>query len=216
MTEQIKRTMDALEKNNMVPIYAPKKEDILPIIKSLMKDGDVIGLGGSATLKEIGAIDMVREGNYKLIDRYDPKLSDEERVECYRKALLSDIFLTSTNALSQKGELINVDGTGNRGAALIYGPKSVIVIAGVNKIVENAEEGIKRIKEIAAPKNCVRLDRHNHCFYNGECAAISNNCESLSDGCTSKSRICSSYIVQSYQLNKDRIKVIICGEALGY
>ena len=214
MNEQIKITMEALKKNNMVPFYAENKEEALEILKGLIKENDLIGLGGSMTLKEIGATALVRGGGYNIIDRYDENLTAEERMECLRKALLSDVFLTSSNAISEKGELINVDGFGNRGAALVYGPKSVVVVVGKNKIVKNAEEGFKRIKEIAAPKNCQRLAKNNYCAFKNECMAISE--DSLSSGCKSESRICCSYIVQSYQLIKDRIKVIICNEDLGY
>ena len=214
MNEQIKITMEALKKNNMVPFYAENKEEALEILKGLIKENDLIGLGGSMTLKEIGATSLVRGGGYNIIDRYDENLSAEERMECLRKALLSDVFLTSSNAISEKGELINVDGFGNRGAALVYGPKSGVVVVGKNKIVKNAEEGFKRIKEIAAPKNCQRLAKNNYCAFKNECMAISE--DSLSSGCKSESRICCSYIVQSYQLIKDRIKVIICNEDLGY
>ena len=216
MNEQIKRTMEALKKNNMVPFYAENKAEALELVKSLINDGELIGLGGSVTLKEIGATSLVRGGGYNTIDRYDEKLTPEERTECLRRALLSDVFLTSSNAITEKGELINVDGFGNRGAALVYGPKSVIVVVGKNKIVADAEAGFKRIKEISAPKNCQRLDRKNYCFFKNECMALSNEEHSLSDGCASSTRICCSYIVQSYQLIKDRIKVIICNEDLGY
>ena len=135
MNEQIKITMEALKENNMVPFYAENKEKALEILKGLIKENDLIGLGGSMTLKEIGATALVRGGGYNIIDRYDENLTAEERMECLRKALISDVFLTSSNAISEKGELINVDGFGNRGAALIYGPKSVIVVVGKNKIV---------------------------------------------------------------------------------
>ncbi len=216
MNEKIKKTMDSLKKNNMVPFYAENREKALEIVKSLIKEKDLIGLGGSVTLKEIGVTELVRGGGYNIIDRYNPDLTDEERSECLRKALLSDVFLTSSNAVSEKGELINVDGFGNRGAALVYGPKSVIVVVGKNKIVANAEEGFERIKKIAAPKNCQRLSKNNYCAYKEKCMALLNEEHSLSDGCLSETRICCSYIVQSFQLIKDRIKVIICDEDLGY
>lgn len=216
MNKQIKRTMEALKKNNMVPYYAENGKDALELVKSFIKEGDLIGLGGSMTLKEIGATELVRGGGYNIIDRYDPDISPEERTECLRRALLSDVFLTSSNAVSEKGELINVDGFGNRASALVYGPKSVIVVVGKNKIVKDAEEGFERIKKIAAPKNCQRLDRKNYCFFKHECMALGGESHSLSDGCAAPTRICCSYIVQSYQLIKDRIKVIICNEELGY
>lgn len=216
MTEKIKITLDALKKNNMVPFYAEKKEDVLPILKTLIKEGDTVGLGGSVTLNELNIIEEIRNGNYNLIDRYAEGLSVEERIECYRKALLSDVFLTSTNAVTVKGELVNVDGTGNRVAALVYGPRSVIVIAGKNKIVDSCDEGFRRIKEIAAPKNCKRLDRHNYCFYKGYCMANDEGTGQITDGCNIDGRICCSYLVQGHQEVKNRIKVILCEEDLGY
>lgn len=216
MNQQIKRTMEALRKNNMVPYYAQDRYEALQILKSLINEKDLIGLGGSMTLKEIGAISLVLGGGYNVIDRYAHNLTPEERTECLRKALLSDVFLTSSNAVSEKGELINVDGFGNRAAALVYGPKSVIVVVGKNKIVADADAGFKRIKEIAAPKNCQRLNTENYCFFKNECMALSEESDYAFMGCDSESRICCSYIVQSYQLVKDRIKVIICNENLGY
>ena len=214
MNERIKTTMEALKKNNMLPFYAENKEEALELLKGFINEKDLIGLGGSMTLKEIGATSLVRGGGYNVIDRYAENLTPEERNECLRKALLSDVFLTSSNAISEKGELINVDGFGNRGAALVYGPKSVVVVVGKNKIVKNAQEGFRRIKEIAAPKNCQRLAKNNYCAHKNECMAIGE--DSFTDGCNSETRICCSYIVQSYQVIKDRIKVIICNQDLGY
>ncbi len=216
MTEQIKNTIEALKKNNMLPFYAEKKEDIMPIIKELIKEGDSVAFGGSVTLDSIGSVEELRNGNYDIIDRYKSDISPEERIKCFKKAFTADVFLTSTNALTVKGELVNVDGNGNRVAAMIYGPDSVIVVAGINKLVKNSEEGFERIKKIAAPKNCVRLGIESYCYYKGSCMALCDSEHSLSDGCKAQGRICCDYVVQGYQRAKDRIKVIICGEALGY
>ncbi|MEE0945530.1 MAG: lactate utilization protein [Acutalibacteraceae bacterium] len=216
MTEIIKNTIKALEKNNMLTFYAEKKEDIMPIIKTLIKKGDSVAFGGSVSLNEIGAVEEIRKGDYEVIDRYAPNLTAEQRKEAFRKAFFADVFLTSTNALTEKGELINVDGNGNRVAAMIYGPDSVIVVVGANKLVKNAEEGFERIKQIAAPKNCVRLSLDSYCHSTGKCMALNNDEHSLSDGCYTNGRICCSYTVQGFQRTKDRIKVILCGEALGY
>ena len=214
MNELIKETVLNLKKNNMVPFYAEKKEDILPIIKTLIKDGEKIAVGGSATLSSIDAIEFIKNGNYNFIDRYEADITAEERSKRLREGLLSDVFITSTNALSKRGELINVDGFGNRVAAMLYGPQSVIVVAGINKIVDTAEDGFIRIKKIAAPKNCARLSRETYCKFKNECMGLSG--DSFTSGCASPQRICSMYTVQGYQLIKDRIKVIICGEELGY
>jgi hypothetical protein len=138
----------------------------------------------------------------------------EDVRQAYLESFDADTYFSSANALTEDGEIINVDGRCNRVAALLYGPKQVVYVIGANKIVPDIMSGFKRIKEIAAPKNCQRLSKNNYCAYKNECMAIGG--ESLSDGCKSESRICCSYIVQSYQLIKDRIKVIICNEDLGY
>ena len=128
------------------------------------------------------------------------------------RALGADAYITSSNAITEDGRLFNVDGNGNRIAALCFGPKSVIVIAGKNKIVKTIEEAQLRVKTVAAPKNCQRLSCNTYCSKTGSCAAK----DEPFGGCDSKDRICSTYVVTSYQRNAGRIKVIIVDENLGY
>ena len=122
----------------------------------------------------------------------------------------------SSNALTLKGELYNVDGNSNRVAALLYGPESVIVVCGVNKIVENIDEAVKRVKTIAAPKNTVRLHTGSYCENRGECMSLENEGSFMCDGCKGAGRICCNYVVSAQQRHKDRIKVVIVDENLGY
>lgn len=157
------------------------------------------------TLFETGVIDLIKESDVVYNDRYQEGLSREELNDVFKKAFTSDIFITSTNALTTDGHLYNIDGTGNRVAAMIYGPKEVIVVAGKNKVFETEAEAINHIKTISAPANAVRLNKKTPCAKTGECK-----------NCLSADRICSSYVKLGYQVNADRIKVIIVNEDLGY
>lgn len=212
MTEQIKKTIEALKKNRMKTFYAQTKEEIMPIIKSLIGKGETVAVGGSVTLDQIGAIEEFRNGDYAFIDRYKEGVTLEERKKLFRDAFFADNFVTSSNAVTENGELINVDGNANRVAALLYGPESVIVVVGANKIVENTAAGFERVRKIAAPKNVQRLNCNTYCAVHGECKGDGN----IGSGCMSEQRICCDYVVSSYQRFPDRIKVIICGEELGY
>lgn len=210
----IEKTMENLRKNNMVPYFAETKEDALKLIKTLVKEGETVSVGGSVTLNEIGALDMLRNGDYNFLDRYKEGLSREEVTEIFRKSFFADSYITSTNALTSEGELYNVDGNANRVAAMLFGPKSVIVVAGKNKIVENLNEAEKRVKTIAAPKNVKRLGMKTYCAEKGVCMGFDD--EKLCAGCNSEDRICASYTVMARQRIKDRVKVIIVNEELGY
>lgn len=212
MTEKIAKTIEALKKNRMDAYYAEKKEDVLPIIKSLIKKGDKIGAGGSVTLKQIDTLSLFKNGDYNFIDRYEPGITDEERQGRFREAFFADVFVMSSNAVTTSGRLINVDGFGNRVAALVFGPKSVIVVVGANKIVETTEEGFERVRKIAAPKNTKRLNCKTYCESCGECMGDGD----IGSGCSADQRICCHYVVSSFQRDKGRIKVIVCEEELGY
>ena len=199
-----------------MPYVVEKGSDVLPLLKTLLPEGVTVGVGGSETLTKLGVISFLREGNYKFFDRYAKGLTRPEAVEVMRQSLLADVFLTSSNAVTEKGELYNVDGNGNRVAALCFGPKEVLVIVGANKIVKDIKAAEERVKKIAAPKNCQRLALPSPCSKTGECVSLSLENRELCDGCATESRICSSYVISGYQRNKDRIKVIICKESMGY
>ena len=215
MNDRIKNTMQALRQNNMLPFYVSAKEEIIPLIETLIEKKSSVAFGGSMSLNDIGAVEFIRKGDYNLIDRYEADITPEERKKRLKEAFFADVMLTSTNALTTGGDLINVDGIGNRVAAMIYGPESVIVVAGVNKIVDNIEEGFDRIKKTAAPLNCKRLSVNSYCSKAGECMGLSQENRTITSGCRGE-RICCDYTVMSYQRSKDRIKVIICGDEIGY
>ncbi|MBO5200718.1 MAG: lactate utilization protein [Clostridia bacterium] len=202
-----------LEKNNMEVYVADTKADIVPIVKSLLKKGDVISCGGSMTLNECGVFDLMKNGDYIFLDRSVQGLTREEIMEIYRKTFSADAFLTSANAVTEKGELVNVDGNGNRVAAVTFGPRQVICIVGANKIVPDVEAAFRRVKTVAAPKNAIRLNTNTPCRTLGHCICPDKG---PADGCLSPDRLCAHYAVHGYQRQKGRIKVILCPEELGY
>ncbi len=202
---KIKKTAEALEKNNFSTFIAEDKEQAVEILKTLINKDDTIGLGGSVTLTQLGVVDLCRSSDYKLFDRYTPGLTPAETTNILKKSMLADVFITSTNAVTENGELYNVDGRANRVAAMLFGPESVVVIAGYNKIVKDLEAADKRVREFAAPMNCVRLGRETPCTKIGSCA-----------DCRSEGRICADRVVMARQMIKGRVKVILVKEELGY
>jgi len=205
LKQKIDRTIKNLEKNNMKGYYAKNVEALHDLLATLIEEGSTIGLGGSMTLFETKALDFIREGNYELLDRYAEGLDAEAIKKIYRESFFADTYLMSTNAITEAGELYNVDGRGNRVAALIYGPDQVIVIAGANKIVNNLDEAISRNESIAAPANTKRLGLNNPCKEVGYCV-----------DCNSETRICNNYTFIKNSLEKDRIHVIFLNENFGY
>lgn len=216
MEKRIENVITALRKNNMQGIYVPCITDITKTVEDLLFKGAVITSGGSVSLKESGVWDLINSEKYCYVDRNKP-CSSAEKTEIMKTQIGADFYFCSANAITENGELVNVDGNSNRVAAIAFGPKKVIVIAGANKIVKNVEEGFLRVKEIAAPKNTVRLGLDTPCSKLGKCVALTR-CDNpaMTDGCESKNRICRNYLVTANQRESDRITVIICGESLGY
>ena len=213
----ISSIMENLEKNNMKPYFCNTGAEAKELVMSLIKEGNTVTNGGSVTMKEIGVMDAVKERkDITYLDRNAEGLTADEVKEIYKKAFFADVYLMSTNALTLNGELYNVDGNSNRVAALLYGPESVIVVCGINKIVENLDEAVKRVKTVAAPKNTVRLHTGSYCENAGECMSLKNDGAFMCDGCKGAGRICCNYVVSAQQRHKDRIKVIIVNENLGY
>lgn len=203
--KRVKRTIENLEKNNMEGYYVEDEKELIEKISELIHEGDTVSVGGSMTLFETGVIDFLRCGKYNFLDRYEDGLTREDIKEVYRKSFFADAYFTSSNAITENGELYNVDGNGNRVAAMIYGPDKVIVVAGVNKIVKDLDDAIKRNREIAAPANTKRLNRKTPCKEMGYCT-----------DCNSPERICNDYVVIKKQAEKGRIKVIFVEKELGY
>ncbi len=210
----IEKTMKNLEKNNIKPYFAETKEDVVPIIKTLINKGESVSNGGSESLKETGVTDLLKSGDYDFIDRTG--LEGEELRQAYIRAFGCDTFFCSSNAVTENGELYNVDGNSNRVACIVYGPKQVIMVVGVNKIVKNIDEAIERVKCKAAPPNTVRLNLDTPCRKTGKCVSLSKEKSFICDGCASPSRVCCNYVVSAHQRHKNRIKVIIVNENLGY
>ncbi len=220
MTEELKnridKTMQNLKRNKMEPYFVETSEEARELVKKLIGKGDVVSCGGSVTLKQTGVYDVITSPDYKFLDRSAPGLTREQIEDVYRQTFSADAFFTSTNALTENGELYNVDGNSNRVAAILYGPKSVIVVCGVNKIVLNIDEAIKRVKTKAAPPNTVRLGIETYCAEKGQCVSLNKENPELCEGCHGDGRICCNYVVCAQQRHLNRIKVIIVNEELGY
>ena len=185
--------------------YARTREDLIDKIKELVDEGAMVTCGGSETLFKTGVIDYLRSGRYDFLDRYKEGITREEVTEIFRQAFLADAYFVSSNAITEDGEIYNVDGNGNRVAAMLFGPDKVIIICGVNKIVKDLDAAIKRNRELAAPMNTKRLNKKTPCAKVGYCM-----------DCRSPERICNEYTLIKRQRDKDRIHVIFLNENLGF
>ncbi len=202
----------ALRENGMAAIWAPSKEKALKSAVELIRSGDRIGVGGSVTLEEIGLVEALRSGHigrkkFIFYDQYRANVPRDKALLLRHKSLGADLFFSGTNAVTKAGELVNVDGYGNRVAALSFGPARVCVVAGINKIVSDFSAAIDRIKTVAAPRNCRRLNRLTPCHETGRCD---------DDRCRAPERICNVLSVIRRQPGGNRITVILVGEKLGY
>ena len=211
---RMEKTKNALENNNMTAYTVKTKEEAADIVRSLLKKGDVIASGGSVTLNQCGITDIIKSPDYIYLDRNS--VAPDKTAEIFRKSFSADVYLCSSNAITENGELYNVDGNSNRVAAIAYGPKSVIIIAGYNKIVRNIEEASNRVKKRAAPANTVRLQCDTYCSKSGECAAFTKESQDITSGCSSDERICCNFLISAKQRHKGRIKVILVAENLGF
>lgn len=203
--KRIENVIKNLEENYMKGYYVKDNVELIEVVKGIVNEGDTIGFGGSMTLFETGIMDFLKLGNYNLLDRYKEGLSPVDIKELYRKAFSANVYISSTNALTEAGELFNVDGNGNRVAAMIWGPDKVIVICGTNKIVKDEVAAVERNKRIAAPANATRLSTNTPCKKLGYCV-----------DCNSPERICCSYVTIKKQRVKDRIHVVIVDGEYGY
>lgn len=220
MTEELKqridKTMENLRRNNMEPYFCETSAEARELVKTLIGKGDTISSGGSVTLRQTGVYDIITSSDYNYLDRSREGITREEVEEVYRKTFCADAFFTSTNALTENGELYNVDGNSNRVAAILYGPKSVVVVCGVNKLVKNIDEAVYRVKTKAAPPNTVRLNIDTFCAEKGQCVSLNKENPEMCEGCHGSGRICCNYVVCARQRHINRIKVIIINEELGY
>lgn len=205
MEKRIDRTIKNLNRRNMDGLFVKDKNELIALLKKLIDDNSTVGVGDSMTLFETGVIDFLRKGDYVFLDKYRDGITSEEKKEIYLKNFSANTFMCSTNALTEDGELYNIDGNGSRVAPMLYGPKQVILVAGINKIVKDIEEAEKRVRNYAAPIDAKRLNKDTPCTTLGYCV-----------DCKSPNRICNDFTIIRGQFIKNRIKVIIVGEQLGY
>ena len=193
-----------LNKRGMEGYYVDNGKEAVEKALSLTAPGSSVSWGGSMTITDIGLIDALKAGDYTVLDRTVPK-TDEEKREFFGKVNMCDYYFMSTNAITMDGELLNIDGTGNRVASLIFGPANVVIVAGMNKVVDNVDTALDRARNTAAPMNTMRLDRSTPCTKTGRCM-----------DCMSPECICNQFVVTRGCRPVGRIKVILVGEELGY
>lgn len=200
----LERVAKALCENRMEARVVETREELLEILRGMLGKGDSVATGGSMTLEETGVNGLLSCGDY---DFYCRGRVDENGapVDVLRAAFSCDWYFSSSNAITEDGQLYNVDGNANRVAALCFGPKKVVIIAGYNKIVRNLHAAAERLRAVAAPANCVRLARKTPCAVTGRCG-----------DCKSPDRICCDRVIHSYQRDPDRIKVFLLPEDYGY
>lgn len=216
----IEKTMQNLQKNGIEVCIVETKKDAVAKLSQFLHNGDTVSIGGSMSLSECGVIDFLKSGPYVFSNQNETTLSGDERAKIYEKAYTADVYICSSNAVTENGELYNVDGRSNRISAIAYGPKSVVMIVGINKIVTTLDEAVKRVKTIAAPKNCIRLHSNTYCKEKGMCKSLidagTDYAAHMSEGCSSSDRICCQYLISTKQRVSGRIKVIFVNESIGY
>lgn len=201
---QAETIIKKLKNRKMEGFYCATVEEAKEKLKELLGENKkTVAYGGSMTIDENGFKETVTAAGHELIIRENYK-TPEEIKECKTKQVNADTFLMSTNAITLDGELINIDGRGNRVSFMIYGPDEVIIIAGMNKVVPNVEDGIRRVRNEATPPNCVRLDCKTPCATNGKCGDCYTD------------TICCQVVVTRASRVPNRIKVILIGQTLGY
>lgn len=194
-----------LKKRQMEGYYCDNSAEAVKLACSFLKEGDIVSFGGSMTLEETGLLPLLKEKkDIQLLDRAAASTL-EERDAIQAKAFTSDAYFMSTNAITLEGELLNIDGNGNRVAALIWGPRQVIVVSGMNKVCSTLEDAYHRVKDVAAPTNTIRLNKDTPCTSTGKC-----------ENCYSPNSICSQTVITRRCQTPGRIKIILVGEELGY
>lgn len=198
------RVAEALKSRNMDAWYVKTKEEAVQKALELIAEGSTISMGGSASVRESGLIDAICSGNYVFYDR-DKAATPEERQEIALKAFTCDWYLGSVNAMSEDGVFVNIDGNANRVAAYAFGPKNVLLIVGMNKVVKTEEDAMHRARNEAAPINTQRFGISTPCVKNGSCF-----------DCKSPDCICCQIMVTRFSRTPKRFKIILVGESLGF
>jgi hypothetical protein len=204
--KKIETAVKALNANRFDARFVPNREELLKLVGEMVPEHAVVANGGSITLKETGVMDFIQSGKFQYLDRYRSGMTAEEKRDIFVRSLNADWYFTSSNAITMDGQLYNVDGNSNRVAAIAYGPRNVVVIAGANKLVQDVAEAESRIKNWAAGANCFRLNIHTTgCSLTGKCT-----------NCKVPERVCCNTLISSYQRVPGRIKVLLLPELLGY
>lgn len=204
LSKQAETIIKNLEKRNMEGFYFETAAQCTQAILESIPEGSVISWGGSESIKESGLMAGIQNGSYELIDRSKAKTPEESRA-LYAKAVLADYYLMSSNAITLDGELINIDGNGNRVACLIQGPSHVILVVSMNKVVTDVKSGIARVRNMASPPNAIRLNRNLPCAVTGTC-----------HDCLAPECFCNQIVITRRSGHTGRIKVYLVGETLGY
>lgn len=200
----IEKIVEALGANNIECIVVDSKEEALAKALEMIPEGSEVGLGGSVTVEEIGLLEKLRTGNYTLHDQYAPDIDMMENMTRRKKGMLAPYFVAGTNAITMDGQLVNVDGVGNRVCAQMFGPDKVILVAGSNKIVKDVHEAFDRLEKIA-PINAERVGSPTPCAETGECI-----------DCDSPMRICNLYTIIRRMMFPGRLTLILVKESLGF
>lgn len=196
----------ALEKRRMAGSYAPTIAQAREEVAAMIPDGSSVFRCGSTSLVEMGLWERLQANpRITVIDPYLPEYSPEEGLEARRRGLTADFMVAGSNAITLDGVLVNLDGMGNRVAAMAFGPRKVILVVGMNKVANTLEEAMNRTKQVAAPLNCIRLNINNPCKETGLCS-----------DCHTPTRICNVWSIIAGQAVKDRLQVKLVGENLGY
>jgi len=211
MAQKIQELIEKLNQNNISAFYVENKSQALEKVMSMIPEGAVVGFGDSLTLRQTGVVEALENGDYTFLNPWRSGISVEENIELKKRALTSDVFVTGTNALTLDGKIVNVDGHGNRVAAMLFGPSKVIIVVGVNKIVRDLDEALKKIRNKTAPANVKchpDLDPMPPCGTTGVCS-----------DCFSPWRICNKTVIIEREYNNNKytpiITVVIVGEELG-
>ena len=193
-----------LQKHHFEAYYCATKAEALSQVLALMPEGSTVGWGGATSAAQVGVQEAVHAGNYQVIDR--DRFSDPaEKLRCMRECFNADFFITGANAISLDGQMVNIDGNGNRVGMIVYGPKNIIVVAGMNKVCASIEDAVKRARTVAAPMNQQRFGLPNPCTCTGICA-----------DCLSESSICNQILITRNSKPAGRIKFVLVGEELGF
>ena len=193
-----------LQSRHFEAYYCATKEEALGKALELIPEGATVGWGGALSAQQIGLLDAMGNGKYNALDR-DKASSPEERMTIMRRCFDADFFLTGANGLSLDGQMVNIDGNGNRAGMIVYGPKNILVIAGMNKVADSLEDAVRRARTIAAPQNAQRFGLTTPCSTTGACG-----------DCKSESCICNQIVITRNSRPAGRIKMIIVGEELGF